>query len=185
MPWVAALAIIGGVVVFWKPWGKETDPVQEQTEQGPVASGDNSGVEPETQQEPAKIIEETDNQQSEEEHLAAEEQRKEQERLANERKEQEELAKKKAAEEAAKKAEEAKPVINLRTAVSSGDWSRVKQLADGGDTDACVAYANHCFGIDYDAAHRYAVRAGRAKGTSIVRKLRDLGYYDDAPDPGW
>ena len=63
----------------------------------------------------------------------------------------------------------------------------VKQKADAGDTDACAEYARRRLEADdYDNADKYARKAGRAKATSVVVRLRKIGYYDEgAEDPGW
>ena len=63
----------------------------------------------------------------------------------------------------------------------------VKQKADAGDTDACAEYAKRRLSADdYENADKYARKAGRAKATSVVVRLRKIGYYDEgAEDPGW
>ena len=70
---------------------------------------------------------------------------------------------------------------------ATNDWNEIKKLADGGDVDACARYANHSYEIgQYDLAHRYATKAGKAKGTPTIVKLRKDGYYDEGvEDPGW
>ena len=194
-PFVAA-AIVLGAFFLWRPWEHDGSSVQGSVpEQSSTIGGvpaikngsDATVKEIEEETEP-EIITETLNQQSEEERLAEERKKREADRLAKERKEKEELARRKAAEEAARKAEEASTIViedPLQTAMRNNNWLAVKQLADSGDTDACAEYAKHYFNIDYDVAHRYALKAGRAKGASIVKRLRDIGYYDDAVDPGW
>lgn len=69
----------------------------------------------------------------------------------------------------------------------SNDWTEIKKQADAGDTDACAKYASHSYDSgNYDNAHKYALKAGKAKGTTVIVKLRKDGYYDEGvADPGW
>lgn len=71
--------------------------------------------------------------------------------------------------------------------LQGNDWSEIKKLADEGDADACVKFASHSYDSgNYDNAHKYAIKAGRGKGTSIIVKLRKDGFYDEGvADPGW
>lgn len=69
----------------------------------------------------------------------------------------------------------------------ANDWAEIKKQADAGDTDACAKYASHSYDSgNYDNAHKYALKAGKAKGTTVIVKLRKDGYYDEGvADPGW
>jgi hypothetical protein len=69
----------------------------------------------------------------------------------------------------------------------SNDWTEIKKQADAGDADACAKYASHSYDSgNYDNAHKYALKAGKAKGTTVIVKLRKDGYYDEGvADPGW
>ncbi len=59
--------------------------------------------------------------------------------------------------------------------------------ADAGDADACAKFASISYDMgNYDNAHKYAQKAGKTKGTSVIVKLRKDGYYDEGvADPGW
>lgn len=69
----------------------------------------------------------------------------------------------------------------------TNDWTEIKKQADAGDADASAKYASHSYDSgNYDNAHKYALKAGKAKGTSVIVKLRKDGYYDEGvADPGW
>ena len=80
--------------------------------------------------------------------------------------------------------EPAQPVV---TQPKTNDWNEVKRMADNGDIDACSRFAIYSYNSgNYDDAHKYALKAGKSKGTSVILKLRKDGYYDEGvADPGW
>ena len=81
--------------------------------------------------------------------------------------------------------ESANPVPVLQS--KANDWAEIKKQADAGDADASAKYASYSYDSgNYDNAHKYALKAGKAKGTSVIVKLRKDGYYDEGvADPGW
>ena len=178
-----ALLAAAGVLFVWKPWNNKGI-VKESVQAIDESEGivDHNVLEPaDTQQTvPAEIVQDS----SQNEKTAIKEkpsgQNKEEDRLAKEKKEKEAAAEK-------ARLEKAENDNTLEAAINRNDWTRVKQLADAGDQEACYRYAQYCYiATDYDSAHAYAQKAGQAKGTPVVVKLRKEGYYEeDVVDPGW